>query len=1260
MDYDLPLSIGIDAGNSSIKIAVCDKDNKIIYSDYKNHQSKISDCYNQIISEIPEKIAAEISFGAASGVFSGLISDSSENSIESLVKGVKTICPNAASVVEMGSHNSQYITGLQNGNIQFSANKNCAAGTGSFFEDQMTRLGTKIEDYSDYVSKATSIPRIAGRCSVFAKTDIIHRQQDGEKIENILKGLTYSMVANFKGTIMSKLPLEKPVFLAGGCSKNIGVIMAFEDYLHLGKDFIVLPESPVAQAIGTAILAKEKRIAWKETLLNSKKEPCVSVSDSCADAELSTLKDDYPVENLHETYSFESGVPVFLGIDVGSTSTNFVLVDEKNHVLDYQYFKTLGDSAAAVQKGFESLKQRFSGKLNVVYSGVTGSGRIAIGEKFNIPVVKDEITAQSAGTLFLNPECDTIFEIGGQDAKYIKCEGGKTVDFTMNKVCSAGTGSFIEEQAGRLGITAFELGMKAFESKKPANLDQRCTVFMKTGIENLLARGDSLENICAGVCYSVVKNYINKVVGGKSIGNRICFQGGLAYNHGIVAVFKKIFGNRLSITPYFSVTGALGMALLAKDAFYQSKEKKVDREIVELNIHLFENIRKTTFGMYTEDFEPSKKTVGIPRSLMIYKLFPFAYNYFKELGFNVVLSQRTDEEIVRLSQNLVKEETCFPIKLMHGHMQELVDARVDYIFMPSVYTMQHALSNLKHNYGCVYMQSAARLVADVLGFEEKGIKLLNPVLQMDMGAPHMALEMVKIGLRLGKNPIQCKNALLKSGKALKMAQKIQESDGKKLLEKIPENEKVLVLITRTYGLIDDVLNMGLPDLLLERGCAVITLGNLEGHCVDISKDYKNLYWPFSQHILSGAKIIKENQNLYAVYLTNHGCGPDSMINHLFAEVMGKKPYLQIEVDEHYSKTGLITRIEAFLSNLEKNENKIYKDNSVHGFLSDDFEKVDKSLPLYIPHYDFISSEICTQLKTLGYNAKVLEPTSKKSLTLGKDSTTSKEYVTFVSLLGDVLLFEKENPKSEDIKQLLLFQTEGSETDGFYATVIRSKLDSIGRSDIHIIAPKLEQIIYQKKEYFDVFWNAVRYADEMFEKYGFEKNQNNRSAETFYVTGNPQIILNRICNSHFFEYLKEKRMNFKCQSFKEYYLFMWMEKIRQEKNTSPEIKKRLKKLIKRTEIKRLRKIADKKVKLLTGTNLRYRYAERTIFHKGCDATIELVPMYENGTSILNMMKTEKKCKTPLFQMQFDGKENKTDFEMLDSFIKLINRDANQSQ
>jgi len=1252
MNYDLPLSIGIDAGNASVKIAVCDKNNKLIYSDYKLHKSRVLECYHQMFAAIPQGIAEGITYGEASGVFGGLILEAVEKSIECLVEGVRIVNPDAASIVEMGSHNSQYITGLKSGNIQFSANKNCAAGTGSFFEDQMTRLGQEIEDYSDYVVKATSIPRIAGRCSVFAKTDIIHCQQDGEKIENILKGLCYSMVSNFKGTIMAKLPLETPVFFAGGTSKNAGVLMAFEDLLRLNKDFIVSSESSVVQALGTAVLAGRKKIKYEEIPDQVRDDsPFDKLRDrATAGTDLPPLTDNYPSGDLHKIYPMKEGEPLFLGIDVGSTSTNFVLINQNNQVVDYQYFKTLGDSSAAVEKGFENLRQRFGDKLNIVHSGVTGSGRIVIGKKFNLPVVKDEITAQAAGTLFVHPDCDTIFEIGGQDAKYIKCEDKKTTDFTMNKVCSAGTGSFIEDQADRLGLTAFDLGMKALESKNPSVLDQRCTVFMKTSIENKIAQGDSIENICAGLCYSVVRNYINKVVSGKPVGKKICFQGGLAYNHGIVAVFKQMYGERFCITPYFSVTGALGMALLAKEAFESSSEKKQDKELTELNHQLFENIQKTTFGMYREDFVPGKKTVGIPRSLMIYKLFPFAYTYFKELGFNVVLSQRTDEDIIALSQRLVKEETCFPIKLMHAHMQELVDAGVDYIFMPSVYTMQHALSNLKHNYGCVYMQTAARLVADVLKFEEQGIKLLNPVLQMDMGAPHMAVEMVKIGLKLGRNPLQCKNALLKSGKALKMAQKVQEADGKKLLEKIGGEDKVLVLITRTYGLIDDVLNMELPELLLERGCNVITLGNLEGHNVDIAKDYKNLYWPFSQHILSGAKIIRDNPKLYAVYLTNHGCGPDTMINPLFAEIMGKKPYLQIEVDEHFSKTGLITRVEAFLSNLEKNENKNYEGEVEHGFISDSFDDVERSVPLYLPHYDFISDSICSQLTADGYKAEVLPPTSAKSLALGKDNTTSKEYVTFASLLGDVLLFAEENPYSNEPKQLLLFQTEGSETDGFYASVIRSKLDALGRKDIRIIAPKIEELIFADDRIFNYFWNGVCAVDETL-------RQAQGPQPALYITGNAQLLLNQMCNSDFLAYISEKGWNYRCQSFKEYFAFMWQERLQQEKSVSKNVRKRFKSICKKTPVKEFKKLADKKVKLLTGSNLRYRYAVRVSKPENCHAIIELAPTYENATAILNMMNRPEKS-LPLFQLQFDGKENKDDFEMLEAFVSMSVKNQNK--
>lgn len=1276
MNFDGSLSVGLDAGNSSVKIAVCDGKNKIVYSDYKIHKSDIYGTFEKMMEKIPSEIKKNIKFGSSSGVFGNLLCKTVLNSTECLVKGVQTLFPEAQSIAEIGSQNSQFISGIQTKNIQFSSNKNCSAGTGSFFEDQMTRLGTKIEDYSDFVKKATFVPRLAGRCAVFAKTDIIHLQQDGEKTENILKGLTYSVVNNFKGTIVHGLPVLKPVFFAGGTSKNLGVIEAFKSVFHLSdSEFIYGEESCFVQAAGTAILARENETAFEiceKPVFHNHKNFSGGNGNSSG---LNPLKDDYLEKNLHQTVPYKAGEDLFLGVDVGSTSTNFVLINQKKQVVDFLYFRTLGDSAAAVQHGFDLLSQKYGENLKIINSGVTGSGRIAIGKKFKIPVVHDEITAQSTGTLFLNPDCDTIFEIGGQDAKFISCKNGVTKDFAMNKVCSAGTGSFIEDQAERLGLSAAELGMKAFESSSPAVLDQRCTVFMKTSVESRLAQGIPLEDICAGLCYSVVKNYIHKVVANKTIGQKICFQGGLAYNHGIVAAFKSYFGKRFCLTPYFSVTGALGMALLAKEEFEKSCETKFDPEIAKLNRELFGRLKKSVFGKYKENFDADKKTIGIPRSLMIYKFSPMAWTYFNELGFNVKLSDESCEETIRMSQQLVKEETCFPIKLMHAHMQELVEAGCDYIFMPSIYTMAHKHSNLKNNYGCVYMQSAARLVADVLGFEKKGIKLLNPVLQMNMGAPHLALSMIKIGIQLGKNPLQCKKAMMKAGKALKMAQKMQEEDGAAFLQKVSKNDKVLVLITRTYGVSDPVLNMNLPELLIERGCKVITHENLKGHDVDISEKYKNLYWPFSQHILGSAKIIHDTPNLYAVYLTNHGCGPDTMISHLFSEIMGKKPYLQIEVDEHYSKVGLITRIEAFLSNLEKNENKIYEDEVKKSPVNENLSEIKKNIPLFIPNYNFLSGFIAENFRKNGFMAEVLPKSSKESLSLGKDFTTSKEYVTFASLTGQVLLFEKNHPKTDenDKKQLLLFQTEGSETDGFYASVIRSELDALGRDDIEIFAPKLENLVFEDDLFYQIYSNSLLQTDEKFEElYGkfYEKTDGKK----LLVLGEPLAILDDSANGNFISYLENHNHKFKINSLSEYFEFLWKDKIlseiRNQKNYSKEEKlkiktaekrllafeKKLRKenLVEKTEkIKKIQKIADSKFKFFSGANLRYRYAEKMIPHKKFDAIIEISPTYENATTILNLAQISENVKkqTPCFQIQFDGFENTEFLEQLEAFLNL---------
>ena len=468
----------------------------------------------------------------------------------------------------------------------------------------------------------------------------------------------------------------------------------------------------------------------------------------------------------------------------------------------------------------------------------------------------------------------------------------------------------------------------ALSSEHPASLGERCTVFIETAIASASAEGVSQADIAAGLCHSIVQNYLHKVVGSKPVGQHIVLQGGVDYNPGIVAAFQSAYGDRVQVSPVFSISGAYGAALLAQEAVGDALSRFVgfdspakdaeDSRSAEIqkNIDFYKQADKLLLEGYTGKRDPRKKTVGVPFALMIHKFFPMTNAFFTSLGFNVVLTDPTSEETIRLAQQTAQGETCYPVKLIYGHMQQLIDQKVDYIFLPTIHTMKHEKSRVKHNYGCVYMQTAAASIAKALDIESKGITLLSPVFDLDFGQEAMASAMLGLSKILGIPKPFCAKALLSGAMAVRRHTAAVEKQGKALLATLRPDDKVLVLITRNYGVSDPILNMGIPELLLERGYKVITLSHLPGHALDISDEYNNLYYPFGQHILSGAKLIAHHPNLYAVYLTNHGCGPDTMLSHLFKQEMGDKPYLQIEVDEHFSNVGVITRIEAFLNSLQ--------------------------------------------------------------------------------------------------------------------------------------------------------------------------------------------------------------------------------------------------------------------------------------------------------------------------------------------------------
>ncbi|MCM1226981.1 MAG: acyl-CoA dehydratase activase [Clostridium sp.] len=1273
--------LGIDCGASTIKLAYIN-DNSVIFTDIKEHfGSPVSVLKNMLCDFIRSYPDSENAVTALCGICTpSYLNECTVNEIPSITEGIKMICPDAESIIEIGSRNAKYIALNDKQPPVFSVNEQCAGGTGSFFENQMSRLGLKIEDYSSLVENSESVPRISGRCAVFAKTDIIHHQQEGIDISDILLGLCYAMIKNYKAVIVRNLPVKKPVVLCGGIAMNAGVIKAVKNVFDLNDSQLIIPEySRFISAIGAALLSDNT------TAVSVYDRLCVCSTENT----ILRLEPFSAVENIHMTDPICDGAltekGTYLGIDIGSTSTDLVLTDENGKLIDYQYLRTSGNSEQAVRSGLANIKKRF-GDLKICGVGVTGSGRERIGRMLGADAIRDEITAQAKAASAICPDADTVFEIGGQDSKFIALKNGMVSDFRMNKICSAGTGSLAEEQADRLGISISEFGELALTSKAPADLGERCTVFIESAVSMAAANGVSIADITAGICWAIVKNYLHKVAQINLIGEKIVLQGGIAYNPGIVAAFKSRFGDKLTVSPYFSISGAYGAALLTAENmngkatqfkgfdFDKQIEKATHNSNVKLNRDFYDRAYTALTDGYDGKIDPDKKTIGVPLVLVMHKLFPMVNAYFKALGFNVLLSSPTNPHTIELAQKYAQGEVCYPVKLIYGHIQELVEKNADYIFIPSIHTMKHEYSGVKHNYGCVYMQTAGKLIAKNLGLEEKGIKLLTPVFDLDFGKKAMASAMVQTGVELGFLPPKCMAALITGSAAVKKYAETVENMGAELLSALKPDEKVLVLITRPYDISDPVLNMGIPQLLLERGCKLITLDHLPGHSLDISEEYPNIYWPFGQHIISGAKLIKNHPNLYAVYLTNHGCGPDTMLSHLFRREMGNKPYLQIEVDEHDSPVGVITRIDAFLNSLkQQNVQTPDKDFDIKNVVIQKYKQPyikSASAPLYIPNFGLYSVMLKEYLSEIYYrNVCILPEISEINIQKGREFTVTKEYITFTAMLGSIV---ERAEKESDTFDVLLTENEGSEADGVFARVISALIEEKGLSEkVNIISPMLEHIPEQAENFEKLFRGIltadiiysipVTYRSKLIPDHIPDESELLKLAETagkyehsgknIRIVGTPMSIYS--LGTEIINYLEEKGYDLKYQPMSEYLCFLWkdngvkcskqiklMEKVSALLNNNSGFSGAVSKLI---------KAADEEFKGFAGGNGRYRYA-KIITAEKCDAIIEIVPRYENTAFIHDL--SGIKTTVPLHRISIDGDGTEHKMTALHSFLFYI--------
>jgi predicted CoA-substrate-specific enzyme activase len=1129
--------IGIDIGSVSVKVAVLGSDGKILQTAYRRFHGRPYQTLRELLAnQFPDYLNSPVLLGftgiggktgaaVLGGVFFGEIASLAAANYH-LQPGIKTI-------IEMGGEDSKFIQldPVTKTVVDFSMNALCAAGTGSFLDQQAGRLKLSIDnEFGALALKSKNPPRIAGRCSVFAKSDMIHLQQIATPDYDIVAGLCYAVARNFKSTIARGKRFEPPIAFEGGVASNPGVIKAFVDILEIDEgQFIIPPYHNVMGAIGAALLAGRQVFDKALKIDPSQIDSYLKYRGITAGGR-ERLTFDYPDSKFYDItarkyVTGENNIEAYLGIDVGSLSTNLVLIDKNKNVIARRYLMTEGRPIEAIRRGLAEIGAEVGNRIKVIGVGATGSGRYLTGDFVGADTIKNEITAQATAAINIDPTVDTIFEIGGQDSKYISLKDKTVIDFEMNKACAAGTGSFLQEQAEKLEINIErEFGDRALQAECPVGCGERCTVFMESDLVSHQRAGADTNDLIAGLAYSIASNYLTKVVGDRRIGNNIFFQGGVAWNRGVVAAFEKLVGKKITVPPHHDVTGAIGAAILAmeNDSGQGSKFKGFDLSSKKYTLTTFtckdcsnmceirtvkvENEEPLYYGSRCEKYDinrrhlksssadyfnlrqqflyrryinfeekPGKRgRIGIPRVLHFFEYYPYWKAFFESLGYEVINSDLSDQNIVENSLEKFAAETCFPIKMVYGHIENLLKKRIDYIFLPGIIRFTKNADDEYGSYICPYVQSIANTISARFDFKSYGIKFIgHPIKLCDDNA--MMVNQLKPLLKvMNIAEMEVAKAHQNGFKAYSLFQKNLSEEGLKILDSLKSDEKCIVIISRPYNGFDRRLSLEIPHKIRKMGLKVIHLDFLPLQTK--SDDLSSMYWLYGRKILAAANYIRKHPNLYAIYLTSFGCGPDSFITHFFRRHMSGKPYLQLELDEHSADAGLITRVEAFLDSLRFYQYQAPISEyspSRNGFTG-------RQKTIFIPNMCDHAFAVRAAFEKCGLNAEVLPEPDSESLAYGKKFTSGKECFPCVVTTGDML--RKINSSGFDPAKSVFFMpgADGPCRFGLYSQYHRIILDELGYKDIPIYAPNSRTSYadfgLEQKSFRRLAWRGIVFVD----------------------------------------------------------------------------------------------------------------------------------------------------------------------------------------
>ena len=1115
--------LGIDVGSTTVKAYLTNEQDECLYQNYIRHNSDVRNTMLFLLEEIRNQLGNLEIHPVITG--SGGLSISTALNIKfvqeviACTKTIEKYIPETDVAIELGGEDAK-ITYFE-GSLEQRMNGTCAGGTGAFIDQMATLLQTDASGLNELAKSHTCIYPIASRCGVFAKTDIQPLINEGAQKEDIAASIFQAIVnQTISGLACGKPIRGKIAFLGGPLYFLDQLRVRFIETLNLKDEDVIFPEnSQLFVAMGACLSAKENteevqidEVIDKLKHLNAQPsesvglEPLFENEGELIEFRNRHFKDSARRRSL-ETYQGD----LYLGIDVGSTTSKVVMIDPKGNILYSFYDSNHGNPLELMIEIMKKIYQLIPQGAQIKKAGVTGYGEALIQSALKIDYGEVETIAHYTAAKHFQKDVDFILDIGGQDMKAITIKEGVIQDITLNEACSSGCGSFLETFAHSLGYGIEDFADLALRSKHPLDLGSRCTVFMNSKVKQAQKEGASLEDISAGLSYSIIKNALYKVIKLRNkdqIGKHVVVQGGTFNNNAVLRAFEKETGIEAIRPDIAGLMGAYGMAMIAKEkddgkgSTILSAEELKDFHSTHtmrhcgkctnnclLTVTEFTDGRrfvsgnrcergadlpvksKTLPNLYEYKYrrlfrykplskeEATRGSVGIPRVLNMYENYPFWHTFFTDLKFRVILSDKSSKKIYEKGiESIPSESVCYPAKITHGHIENLIEKNVGFIFYPSVLYERIENKDAGNHYNCPVVASYPETIRNnVDNLQSHNIIFKNPFISLNN--PKTMFKVLKEELKeFNISDSELKHAIQVAYEELDVFQSDVREEGKKALNYMREHHlQGIVLAGRPYH-IDPEINHGIPDLITSEGFVLLS----EDSICQLDEEHLQLrvvdQWTYHSRLYKAASYVSSQSDLHLIQLTSFGCGLDAVTADQVSEILKarNKIYTLIKIDEVSNLGAIRIRIRSLKSTIEKGEEHLDLSNKYAVKKVVYTEKMkDERYTILCPqmspiHFQFVE----TAMREEGYNFVVLPSVDENAVEQGLKYVNNDACYPSILVVGQMMNALNSGKYDVNKTALIITQTGGGCRATNYIAFIRRALKDAGMEQVPVISANL--------------------------------------------------------------------------------------------------------------------------------------------------------------------------------------------------------------